>query len=238
MLKHLLSKYYLIILGIFVVISCTKTIEQDPNPQDSYRYFPIEVGDYKLYQLVTKSYGIAQKERIDTVEVKEIVKSKSKSNNDTYYIIERQSKGKNDFFFKPELVYQVITNPKQVINEERNVYTVQLSYPLYKGAKWNLNEINGRDEDYAKIVDYNKLPPKLITDKNLIKVLSDSTNNFINMAVNYTIFAKDIGPIYFEKSYIDYCQEDCDNPNSCCRKFIISSGKREFKTLIEVGKIN
>jgi DNA replicative helicase MCM subunit Mcm2 (Cdc46/Mcm family) len=229
--NHLKSSSYLVIFCFLVLVSCTKTVEVDINPKDSYQYFPIEAGDFKLFQKVTYSYAVGQAPRIDSVLVKEIVKSETKDNNETYYVIERQTKRKNDLFFKPELVYQIITNPKQVIKAERNVYTILLYYPIFAGAKWNINEINGKDENEVEIVENGKLPTKLITDKNIIRVLGDSTNNFIDFKVNQKIFAKNIGEIYSEATEIEYCQED-----NCIRKYKIESGKREFITLLEYGK--
>lgn len=229
-------KFCTFFLLLISILSCTKTTEVDPNPKDSYKYFPIEVGDFKLFQKVVYSYAVGQKEKIDSILVKETVTSKSQSNNETYYVVERQVKGKNDFFFKPETVYQLITNPKQVINTERNIYTILLYYPIYLGAKWNINEINGQDEKEAEIVNLGKLPSKLITDKNLILVQADSTKNFVDFKVSNKIFAKNIGLIYTENSAIDYCQDANPNPaTSCTSKFIIESGKREFITLLEYG---
>jgi hypothetical protein len=230
-IKYLLSIICGILgLGLFLY-ACTKTAEPNPNPADSYQYFPIEVGDYKLYKQVTFNYAVGTKVVKDTAQVKETVTSKTVNNSDTFFVIERTEKGKNDLFFKPTLVYQVIVNPQRVILEERNNYSIYLLYPLYLREKWNINQINGRDEVKATIVPYDSLPPKLITTKNLIKVQTDSTNNLINMAVNYTLFAKGIGPIYSEKSYIEYCQED-----NCLGKYLISSGNRQFKTLLSYGK--
>lgn len=236
LLTDLYSKICFFICLSIIILSCTKTTEVDPNPKDSYLYFPIEVGDFKLFQKVVYSYAVGQKERIDSILVKETVTSKSQSNNETYYLIERQAKGKNDLFFKPEAVYQIITNPKQVINTERNIYTVLLYYPIYLGSKWDINEINGQDEKEAEIVNLGKLPAKLITNKDLILVQSDSTNNFVDFKVSNKIFAKNIGLIYSENSAIDYCQDSDPNPaTSCTSKFIIESGKREFITLLEYG---
>jgi hypothetical protein len=228
-----LKKYLPIILLLSFAISCTKTIEVDPDPKNSYKYFPIEVDDFKIYQKITQSYAVGQKPTIDTVLVKEIVKSKTVDNNETYYVIERQAKGKNDFFYKPELVYQIITNPAQVIKAERNIYTVFLKYPIYNGSEWNINQINDRDEEKVEIIKNESILPKnLITNKNVFTVLGDSSNNLIDFKVNQTIFAKDMGQIFSEKTYIEYCQED-----NCRGKGIIESGKREFFTLIEIGKI-
>lgn len=231
------SNNYFSFLFLFVIVSCTKTSELEINPQDSYKYFPIEVGDYNIFQKVTYSYAVGQKVKIDSVLIKETVASKTKSNNDTYFVIERQAKGANDLFFRPEAVFQIITNPKQVIKGERNIYTILLHFPLYEGSTWNINEINGLDEKEAEIVNYKKLPPKLITEKNIIKVLSDSTNNFIDFKVGCNIFAKDIGLIYQENTNIEYCQDNNENPqNSCTGKYLIESGKREFLTLLEHNK--
>jgi hypothetical protein len=235
-ISNIYSKICLFIFLSIIILSCTKTTEIDPNPKESYKYFPIEVGDFKLFQRVVYSYAVGQKERIDSILVKETVTSKSQSNNETYYVIERQAKGKNDLFFKPEIVYQIITNPKQVINTERNIYTVMLYYPIFLGSKWNVNEINGQDEKEAEIINLGKFPKKLITDKNLILVQSDSTNNFVDFKVSNKIFAKNIGLIYSENSAIDYCQDSDPNPaTSCTGRFIIESGKREFITLLEYG---
>lgn len=232
-IQKIISLKYILVIFLLVVLSCTKTEEIDPNPQDSYKYFPIEVDDFKLYQKVTYSYAVGQKEKIDSVLVKEIVKSKTVDNNNTYYVIERQVKGKNDFFFKPELVYQLITNPAQVIKAERNVYTIFLQYPIFAGSEWNINKINGRDEEKVEIIKNVKLlPKKLITDKNVFTVLGDSTNNFITFKVNQNVFAKDFGLIFSEKTDIEYCQED-----NCLGKGQIESGKREFYNLLEIGKI-
>lgn len=230
-IKLLFLNNYYYLVPLFAIVSCTKTADVEINPQDSYKYYPIEVGDNNLFQKVTYSYAVGQNVKIDSVLVRETVASKSVSNSDTYYVIERQTKGLNDLFFKPEAVFQVITNPKQVIKGERNVYTVLLHYPIYSGSAWNINEINGQDEKEAEIVSNADLPPKLITDKNIIKVLSDSTNNLINFKVGCHIFAKDIGLIYQENTDIEYCQDD-----NCIGKGIIESGKREFITLLEHNK--
>jgi hypothetical protein len=231
-IKNLFSGVCIVFGAIIILNSCTKPLDADPNPQDSYRYFPIEVGDFKLYQKVTYSYAVGQKEKIDSVLVRETVKSKTLSNSDIYYVIEREAKGKNDLFFKAEAVYQVITNPKQVVVGERNIYKILLHYPIYEGATWNINEINGDDEQEVEVIkNDNSLPKKLITDKNIIKVLGDSTNNAITFLVNQNLFAKDIGLIFKEQTYIEYCQDD-----NCIGKGIIESGKREFWTLLEAGK--
>lgn len=237
--KEIFGFSFRLCLGILAIYlaSCTKTEDLDINPADSYQYFPIEVGDSKLYQKVTFSYAVGQKEKIDSVLVREIVTSKSKSNNETYYIIERQIKAKNDFFFRTESVYQVITNPKQIVNAERNIYTILLQFPLYLGAKWNLNEINGQDEKEVEVFDLEGFPKKLITDKDLLLVQSDSTNNLVDFKVANKVFAKNIGLIYTENTLIDYCQDSDPNPNtSCTGKYLIESGKREFWTLLEYGK--
>jgi hypothetical protein len=235
-LKIKINKYYWVVLLFTVVVSCTKTTDA-LNPLDSYLYFPIEVGDYKIYQVVSRTYAVGQKPAIDTVLRKEIVKSKTVDQSTINYVIERQTKGRNDLFFKPEAVFQVITNPKQVVVGERNIYTILLQYPVFNGAKWNVNEINGQDEKRAEIVDYDSLPAKLITNKNLIRVLSDSTNNFVDFKVKYHLFAKDYGLIYTENTQIDYCQDNDQNPTtSCTGKYIIESGKREFITLLDYVK--
>ncbi len=238
-MKHkYLIKLTLLVTAIYTLFSCTKTVEIEINPADSYEYFPIAVGDTKLYQKVTYSYAVGQKEKVDSILVREIVTSKTISNNETYFVIERQIKGKNDFFFKAESVYQIITNPKQIINTEKNIYTVLLNYPLYLGAKWNLNEINGRDEKEAEIFGVVDFPKKLITNKDLLLVQSDSTNNLVDFKVSNKIFAKNIGLIFIENTAIDYCQDSDPNPTtSCTGKYLIESGKREFLTLLEYGKV-
>jgi DNA replicative helicase MCM subunit Mcm2 (Cdc46/Mcm family) len=173
--------------------------------------------------------------------VKEIVTSKTENKNEIYYSVERQIKGKNDLFFKPEAVFQIITSPKQVIKAEKNVYTVLLYYPIYLTSEWNINEVNGQEPKIAEIVENGKLPPALITEKNIIKVLGDSTNNEVSYLVDCHIFAKNIGLIYEEKTNIEYCQESAiDNPNpltNCFGKKIKEVGKREFITLLAHGKV-
>jgi hypothetical protein len=235
-MKDIFSKnYWLVVLVFTVVISCTKTEVLEINPQDSYKYYPIEVGDFKIYQVISKNYAVGQKEKIDTVLRKEIVKSKTIDQSSTTFVIERQVKGKNDYFYKAELVYQVITSPQKILVGERNVYKVLLYFPIYKKAKWDVNEINGLDNDVVKIVDINadKLPQNLISTKNLAAVLGDSTNNAISFIVNQTIYSKDIGLIYREITDIAYCQEN----DQCLGKGIIESGKREFIKLLEFGKM-
>ncbi|MES2794740.1 MAG: hypothetical protein V4683_02185 [Bacteroidota bacterium] len=231
---------YVSIFLLIVVISCNKSDLVGPDPKDSYQYFPIEVGDYKLFRKVVYSYS-GKKEQIDSLLVKEIVTSKTENKNEIYYTIERQVKGKNDLFFKPETIFQIITNLKQVIKAEKNVYTVLLHYPVYLTSEWNVNQINGQEPKIAEIVENGTLPPSLITDKDIIKVLGDSTNNVVSYLVDCHIFAKNIGLIYEEKTDLEYCQEsEIDNPDSitnCTGKKIIEIGKREFITLLEHGKV-
>jgi hypothetical protein len=235
------KKYWSVII-LIALTACTKTDVLEINPQDSYKYYPIEVGDVKVYQVVTRTYAVGQKPKIDTLLRKEIVKSKIVDQSTTNFVIERQTKGKSDLFYKAELVFQVITNPKQIVIGERNVYTILLQFPLYKGAKWNINEINGGDENEAEIVKIDSIPSRILSYKNLVRVLSDSTNNKIDFKVNQYIFSKDFGIIYAEKTYIDYCQKpDSEDPNpitNCTGKYIIESGKREFITLLESSNIN
>jgi hypothetical protein len=236
-IKDFFEKKYSIIFLLFVVVSCRKS-SAEFNPQDSYKYFPIEIGDYKIFQVVSNTYAVGQKAKIDTVLRKEIVVSKTKDQSTVNYVVERQIKGKNDLFYKPELVYQIITNPKQIVIGERNIYKILLRFPIYQGAKWNINEINGQDEKRAEVVKYDSLPPKLISDKNLVKVEGDSTNNFIDFKVAYSLFSKDVGLIYTENTNVDYCQDSDPNPKtSCTGKYIIESGKREFIRLIEYGNL-
>jgi hypothetical protein len=217
-------------LLIVVLYSCTKPIDA-LNPQDSYKYYPIEIGEVRLYEKVTLSYAVGEKQKIDSVMVKEIVKSKTANTNETIFIIERQTKGKNDLFFKPELVFQVIKNPKQIIAAERNIYKVLLYFPIYLGAEWNINEVNGQDEKIAEIVPTDEIPSKLFTDKNIIKVEIDDFKSIIDWNKSYSLYSKDIGLIYSEDTHLEYCQDD-----GCIGKDIIESGKRVFIRLLDYTK--
>jgi hypothetical protein len=217
--KHIL--YFMVLLA-----SCSKPLDVH-LPQVSYNYYPLAVGDERLFELVRISYAVGTKTQTDTLAIKELVQSKTEKNGVLTYQILRLSKGQNDFLFKPELSYQNRLSPQNVVSTEKNQNLQLLNFPLFVGASWNLNEHNTQDKLEAKIVLTDSIPPQLLGQEYIYKVEVEDFQSVVNFKRKYSLYSKGYGLVFSENTDIDYCQDD-----DCRGKFIISSGQREYKRLI------
>jgi hypothetical protein len=210
-----------------ILASCSKPLDVH-TPEQSYNYFPLKVGEERQYEIIRYNYAVGLKEKIDTIYVKEKVTEKEEKNNTVTYQIVRSKRGIKELFFTPEITYKYIYSPENVINTENNQNIVQLKFPLYVGAKWNINAVNRADIKEANIVYTSEIPKDLITNNNIYKVEIEDKQTQIDYIKLYDLYAKNIGLIYTEDTHIEYCQEE-----SCIGKFEISSGYKTYKRLLQ-----
>ncbi len=222
--------FFLILTGL--LFQCSQPLDVHA-PVDSYKYFPLTVGEERSYEIIRTSYAVGQKVQTDTLLTKETVQSVKEQNGSKIYQVLRMVRGRNDLFFKPEASFQYIYSPESVVNTEKNLNQTILRFPLYVGAEWNLNENNLNDKQTAQIVYTSELPAKLLTNENIYKVEVEDLQSNINFKRIYQLYSKNIGLIYSEHSEIEYCQDE-----NCIGKFIIQSGQREYKRLLEYKKVN
>ncbi len=196
-----------IIVIAFVLKACTYA-DLEVKPADSYRYFPIKLGDERIYEQITTNYAVGQNAIKDTILVKETITKKDSIDFENTFTVFREIKRKQDFEFIPDFTYLLITNPKEIISTEKNVATVRLSFPLNVGAEWNMNRLNTKDEKKALVLPAYDIPSNFLTNQKVFKLDIEDLESTVNKIKTNRYYGLDVGLLFLEDTNLEYVQDE------------------------------
>lgn len=222
----------LIIISIisFLLVACQKDQE---NSISDYQYFPIEVGQYQLYEVNESIYSISAAPITRVFFVKEKISEKYITSNGEYvYKIERSKRNNSSQTWRIDSVWTTEVHTNKVIRTTNNLSLVKLIFPIQSGQSWNINEYNNRPKQLA--TSENVGESFLLDNKNYPKTVSVIIRNdssLISKKRNIEVYAKQYGMIFQENTNLSYCQ----STPSCIGKKLIDFGIEQKTKLIEIG---
>jgi hypothetical protein len=198
-----------------------------------YSYFPVEVGQYQVYEVTETRYNISDpnitskfyiKEQVSEVYVNQL--------NEKIYKVERLKKQDINQLWKIDSVWTAQLFVNKAIRTESNLSTIKLFFPIQDGQAWNRNELNNNKPQNAKY--QNKGKDYAIDSKvyqNTVSVVIKNDSSLLTKNVHLEVYAPSYGLILRENTHLAYCQSS----PACIGKGQIDFGIRQTSKLIEMG---
>lgn len=229
--KVLLMKR-LCLFGVFIMLfACNKTIEPD-DKRLGYVYFPLEIGNYVVYEVDEKNYTILDSNRV-FYQLKEVVTDTfTNLSGQKQFVLERYRRNNDLENWQIDSVWSALRTGSQAIKFENNIPYVKLVFPVERNSIWNGNAYNDKDEQNYRIADFRK--SRVFGDislLNTIKVQMFNDSSLVTQLKREEVFAENIGMVFMERINVRFKSE----PENL-GKGLIESGKIERFTVIDFGK--
>lgn len=251
MIKNLLGWVFLLV----VLAGCTESAAPDPAKM-GYRYYPIEVGDYRIY-FVTNIRTQFDKGDTTRFFLREVVKSSFVDQTNTLnYRIERSLRPSNRSQWVADSVFVVTKSLTNVILTKDNTKRVKLVFPVKEDKTWAGDAYNNNgyfDPEEQTIThepySYEKVNQSFVfNDKHFIynntALQLDSTATVIQGEPRddkimsdhrKEVYAAGIGMVYrlFSRAVYAPCSDDaCEFGEG-----YVLNGHERHEVLIEHGKL-
>jgi len=230
--QHLFK--WLLVLIAFVHIGCSsKTVE--PNWSNfGFEYYPLEVGDYKVYYTQVIYYTLDGS--TDTIQylVKEIVEDSIAFSDGSYrFLLGRYSMAIGASSWQKDSLWAVNKTQASVVVSEANLDFIKLVFPVIENKKWDGNALNSRDNEDYIIKETGKpyMYDTLSFNNSLTVVHADFLDpvKITNDDYRIEVFAANVGLVNKINLKIKYC-------SSCVENGTIKEGIVFEQKLIEFGK--
>lgn len=227
-----------LVFGAAIILAGSYS-NSDASEISDQSYFPLRVGDYRIYQV----YGsdIHQASCTDTTsqtpngfELKELIYDSVKNNEHGYtYLIHRYTRTDETQTWKDLDTWSAQINANQVVVTQRNTPFVKLVFPLKNNGRWNANMYNKLEmtaydslTNLGKAYQLNNGQTYPVT-----LTVSHDDRNFITAHDKHVeVYALSVGLIYRETTYLIYLQGPCEGEQ------IIESGTAYTQTLDSMGR--
>lgn len=239
-----LSKYLSFIIPGVLVWACTDDTEFISKKDTDY--FPIEVGNYFVYDVEETKYSPIDGQEDFLYQSKILVTDSFQNNTGGItYVIQRANKKVGESQFEYQETWSVRIEPAQVVVSEGNTSFVKLAFPLSAGRKWNGNALNtlGGEEscgdgatfscDIYEIGDIGfqfDLNGDLLNET--VEVIqNNNTDLIVKQDVRKEVYVRNIGLVYKESTILEYC-----TVGACIGQQQIEQGLILRQTLNNYGK--
>lgn len=209
----------LVLLGLCA--GCGKKAN-DPAPDDS-AYFPLQVGDYWVYQVTQEKYVAVNSVARQTFQIQEKISSSTSQNGQVVYLIEESVRQTGQSVWKLNWIRTVYKNPAEVISQENNLPVVKLAFPIRTTTVWNTNAYNANPDTPLQYQDTGRLfAVGTRRFENTVSVVGTNDSTLVDQKKYLRVYAPNVGLVYREDLSLAFCQSS----STCIGKGIIESGTK------------
>lgn len=228
-----LNQLVVTIILYLLVTGCNETLEPN-NSEFGYEYYPMEIGDYRIYHTVGIRYNLNGS--IDTTKylVKEIAEEElAYSDGTTRLILGRYSTEIGSVKWQKDSLWAVLVDDTKVVVSEANIDFIKLVFPIKESIEWDGNAFNGSDDEFYELDDIGKsYTYDTISYENTLTVVHKDLLDPAKITEDdyrIEVFAANIGLVHKLKIGINYC-------STCVENGTIEDGFIFEQKLIEIGK--
>ncbi|TDB67502.1 hypothetical protein [Arundinibacter roseus] len=227
MLKTRCLQATLIITLLIVCMSCQ---DKDARPvvNDS-AYFPLEVGNFWIYQVTTESFAAANLPVKQTFQVQQKISSSFARNGEMVFVLDESFRPNADSPWKLTSIRTVQKNRLEVIEQNDNAPVVPLTFPIDLTTFWDKNRYNTSSE---KLLNYQDVARPFAVENldfaNTVTVSGSNDSTLVGQEKYLRVYAPGIGCVYREDRSLTFCQQS----PTCIGKGKIESGSIERWVLI------
>ena len=219
----------LILLGL--TLSCDR---DRTEPIDSYAYYPLEVGQYAVYDVNEEVYssGVANPVKKNWQEKDEVDRMATDENGIPTYTFSRSRRNSPTEFWQKVKEFTVQKYPDKLLTNIDNQTFFSLAFPVDLNVVWNGNTYNNGDQRKYHYEDPGK--PVQIGSQTFDKVMNvveRRDSSIINRYVGIKQYATGKGLISDDQTAFELCQSD-----DCIGSGKIESGIHTRRQIVEFGK--
>lgn len=214
----------LVALIYFLLAACTdgEQILENVDLDFGYDYFPLEVGDYVIYEVDSIIYDPQESTVIvdtNSIQVREeVVDAFEGDDGQIFYKIERSERDSAGLTWQLTDVWSAHRTDRQAIRQEENLRFIKLLFPITGGSTWNANMNIDEGIDITIVGETLKMFQDWQTEVEAITPLDTingmefkdvatislvNNENFIEYRFGQERYAKDIGLVYRELWILD-----------------------------------
>ena len=222
------SKHFALVLfvvsSVLLFTECGK--ELDNAKLDERNYFPLAIGDYRIYRVVETTITPYNVEHTEQYELKTVVTDSFRNSEGNFsYIIARLKRANAMDSWQSLDTWSAKVNSGEVVVNEGNVPFVKLTFPVASGRKWNGNAYNGEESiEFCEGINFISCdvyafgeigvsvePSSGVAFDNCIEVIENNNLSIIDQQdVRKEIYAFGVGLIEREIALLKYCSnQDC-----------------------------
>ncbi|AUD02486.1 hypothetical protein [Spirosoma pollinicola] len=229
--NHIHSTLALLIL---LVIAGGCQPNTDPAPDDT-AYFPLQTGDYWIYQVTQENYSLTGGATTTAYQVQEKIGSSFTRSGQVFFQVEESTRTSEKGNWQINAIRTVFKSLSEVVSQENNVPTRSLVFPISTNTSWNSNTYNAlpdslplRYENISRPFAVNKL-----AFDHAVSVVGPSDSTLIGLTKYQRVYALSVGLVYRENTALAYCQSTPD----CIGKGVIASGSRQKWALLSSNRL-
>lgn len=222
-----------ILIGVlFFFVSCgTETLPPDPDGV-GFTYFPLEVGDFRIYQIHQEEFSIFAESDTFDFQLKELVADSFATSDETTYVLHRFSRVDESEPWDLDSVWTARRTANHAIVTENNIPFAKLVFPVSLNQIWDGNIFNTRTTDEYEVTEINGEfdTPAGNFNETLTVFENNEPDVLIFQDIRQVVYARNVGVIYKNSSILDFCNTD----PGCLGT--LEFGTNFEQTLIEYGK--
>lgn len=202
-------------------------------PDTGYRYFPLAIGHYQLYDVAEITYILRDP---DTARYELLVKTAQAfvdTDGDSTYVVYRSKRLPGETAWTYFDTWSARRTADALVVQEENIPYVKLRFPPYNGQIWNGNIYNsGEVEDYKlDSLRQGQTRGGRHFDDCLTVVHRDNQDFIVFLDQQKEVYAAGIGLVYKETTQLNYCTQP-----ECLAQQLVEQGLIYKQWLKEYGK--
>jgi hypothetical protein len=227
------SSLYVLVLLIFCIgESCQQ--ESLAPASDGSAYFPLQIGDYWIYQVTQDTYSSINPVAERVFQVQEKISSSYNQNGQLFFLMEESIKKTAQADWQLTAIRTVYKNLTEAVSLDNNVPVVKLVFPIAPTTSWNTNVYNSNPDTLLRYEDqYRSFSLGKLNFDNTVSVIGANDSTLVNLEKYRRVYARNIGLVYRENVSLVYCQSSAD----CVGKGIIESGTKQKWELVASNRL-
>ena len=219
-------------LVLFGLVSCSETDISNNTDRLGYHYFPLEVGNYRIYDVKEIKYTVLNVET-SFYELKEsIVDSFLNTSNNLQFVVHRSTRANSSESWVLDSIWTARRTADVAILTENNIAHAKLSFPIEQGKVWDGNSYNSKSAEfyvYELLAQDTTLADTVF--EGVVRVIqNDKGEDPLGIQNHSELYAPNVGLIAKESISINYCQTDCESEKD------IQSGREYVMSIKAYGK--
>ena len=222
----------MLLLAGILFLACESTVEPDPS-QVGYEYYPLEIGQFRTYDVVEIKFSISNEPDTSIFQLKEVVADTFMDNTGQInYILQRYVREFEEEEWAIDSLWSTYRNDVQAVLAENSIPVIKLVFPIADLKEWDANGLNSWESDKFEMRDLAK-PYEVqgLMFPETINIIQEETlDSLISLDFRQEIFALNVGLIEKTDSRLNFCQVE-----TCYAQKIIEEGRIYRQKLSDYG---
>jgi hypothetical protein len=203
-------------------------------PDRGYRYFPLAVGHYQLYDVVEIRYTLRDPDTARYELHVEMTDAFLNADGDSTYVVYRSKRLPGEVAWTYLETWSARRTSEELVIQEENMPYVKLRFPPYNGQIWNGNAYNTGERDDYQLDSLGQGQTRGAQHfDDCVTVLQHDNDDFIVfLDQRKEVYAANIGLIYKETTQLSYCTQP-----GCLAQQLVEQGVIYKQWLKEYGKV-